>query len=106
MTISIVNLIDGVGANVVGVPLALDKNLWNGGGSLPIVVTGITNATVSLQATIATQVEVDAGTAVWEQVSSASWTADVADGLFTPFTHIRGVTTAWVAGTITMRTFV
>ena len=100
-----VKLIDGVGANYVGNPVAIDRHALRDGGSLPIVITGIVNATVSLQATIATKAEVDAGTANWEQISSAAWTANVSDGLFTPFTHIRGVITSWVAGTITMKTF-
>jgi hypothetical protein len=68
-----------------------------------LLISGITNATVTLEATIATQQEVDDNTALWENVSSASWTADVADGLFTAYTHIRGRVTAYVSGTIYMR---
>ena len=39
-----------------------------------------------------------------EKINLAEWTADVADGLFTPFTHIRGRVTAYTAGNIYMKT--
>ena len=104
--ISIVKLLDGVTSAVAGPPLAVDKNFWKGGGSLPIIISGIAGDTVTLEGTVATQYEINNGTAAWATISSASWTADVADGLFTPFTHIRGRVTAYAAGTITMKTFV
>ena len=104
MGVSIVNLLDGVTSAVAGVPLPLDKNIWKGGGSLPILISGISGDTVTLEGTIATQYEVDNGTVVWATISYASWTANVADGLFTPYTHIRGRCTVYSAGTITMRT--
>ena len=99
-------LINNATGNVVGPTLKLDPGFWAGGGSLPILISGITNATVSLEATIATDYEVDNLTAMWEQISGAAWTSDVADGLFTPFTHIRARVSGYVAGNIYVRTLV
>ena len=91
---------------MIGEPLALDLKLVNKGGSIPIHLSGINGDTVVLEATIASEQEVIENTAVWEVISQATWTADVADGLFTPFTHIRGRVTTWVAGKINMKTIV
>ena len=102
----IFKLIDEGKGTMIGEPYTLDKNLWKGGGSLPILLTGLGGGTVTLEATIATQQEIEENTAVWATVSQASWTANTADGLFTPFTHIRGRVLAYSSGTITMTTFV
>jgi len=99
-------LINGATAPMTGEPLRLDPAFWKEGGSLPILISGIITATVTLEATIATDTEVDNGTAKWETISLAVWTADICDGLFTPFTHIRGRVIAYTAGTIFMRTLV
>lgn len=100
------NLLTDVESAMVGEPLALDIKLVQKGGSIPILISGIDGDTVVLEATIATQQEVIEDTASWEKISQATWTQDVADGLFTPFTHIRGRVTTWVAGKINMKTIV
>jgi len=102
---TIVKLLDGATGTGAGSPFPIDPAMTRNGGSIPIVITGITVATVILQATISTQAEVEEGTAVWATVSQGSWTADIADGLFTPFSHIRGNVLAYTSGTITMKTW-
>lgn len=99
-------LINNATGTIIGEPLKLDPAFWKEGGSLPILISGITNATVTLEATIATEAEVYSGTAMWETISLATWTSDVADGLFTPFTHIRARVIAYTAGNIYVRTLV
>jgi len=96
-------LLDGVTSTIIGEPVAIDASIMDKMGSIPILISGVTNATVILEATIATDREVIEGTAQWKTVSGGSWTADIADGFYTPFTHVRGRVTVYTAGTITMR---
>ena len=98
------NLLNNATSTVTGNPLKLDVGIMRGGGSIPIVISGITTATVILEGTVATDLQVENGSAMWEKINLAEWTADVADGLFTPFTHIRGRVTAYTAGNIYMKT--
>jgi len=100
---TIVTLINGATGTMTGTAVKLDTNRFKQGGSIPILISGITTATVSLEATIATDAEVNAGTAMWEQIMAAEWSADTCDDLIAAYTHIRGRVTAHTAGTIYMR---
>lgn len=59
--------------------------------------------TVKLQGTIATKVEVQAGTNTWSDINGASWTAETIDALFVQPTHVRSYITAYTSGQISMR---
>ena len=96
----IYKLLNGVTSTGSGIPVKIDPQRTVKGGPIPLLISGITDANVILEATIATDLEVANGTANWEPVENASWSADVADGLFTGFTHIRGNCTQYTAGTI------
>ena len=106
MALTIVKLLDGATSTVTGKPVKMPTKRVHGAGSIPFVLSGITVANVVLEATIATQREVDEGTAQWEQIQSASWSADIADGIFTAFSHIRARVSAYTSGTITLTIFV
>lgn len=97
-------LLNNATGTVTGPPLKLDLGIMRGGGSIPIVISGIVTATVILEGTVAEDVQVENGSAMWEKINLAEWTADIADGLFTPFTHIRGRVVSYTAGNIYMKT--
>jgi hypothetical protein len=99
-------LINGATGTGAGSAQKVDHQRCLNGGPIPLLLSGITTATVILEATIATDVEVSAGTAAWSPVVNASWTADMADGLFTGFTHIRGNVTSYSAGTIYLKALI
>ena len=101
---NIVVLLDAVGATGPGPIVRMDINITRQGGSIPILLSGVITATVQLEGTIATDYDINKNLAVFEAISNAVWTADTADGLFTPFTHIRANVVSWTAGTITMKT--
>lgn len=95
-------LLDGVTGTGAGTPVKInEKRIIS--GPIPFQLSGITTATVVVEGTIATQAEVDAGTAVWEILVNGSFTSDTADGILTAFPYIRGNVTAYTAGTITAK---
>jgi hypothetical protein len=99
-------LLDGVNSVGPGPYLRVNDNRTINGGPIALQLSGITVATVVIEGSISTQEEIDAGTAEWTAINLATWTADVADGLFTSFPYIRGNVTAWTSGIITLRVFI
>ena len=61
------------------------------------------NATINIQGTIATQDEVNDGTANWVTVEGGSFTEEKATALFVQFTHMRAQVDSYSAGTISVR---
>ena len=81
------------------IPLPPDAHHRNIG----VTVTGTFVGTVILEATAATQAEVNASTAVWAPITGASWTAPAAVGINAPFTHVRARVSAFTSGAITVK---
>jgi len=75
-------------------------------GPIPVTISGITTATVVFEGAIATQAEVDAGTANFELMAQGSFTEDAADGILTAFPFIRARISDYTAGTITVRAYI
>jgi len=98
-------LLDGVTATGAGEAYAISARRTEF-GAIPILVSGITTATVILEGTIASEQEVREGSAIWKPIQGASWSSDIADGLFTAFSHIRANVTSYTAGTITVRALI
>ena len=92
-------LLDTVATTGAGPPLRIPpgSTAW-----MPVMLTGITIATVILEAASATEQEVGEGTADWAPIYGASWTADGADGLTTAFPWIRANVTDYTSGAITV----
>ena len=59
--------------------------------------------TVKLQGSVATKVEVQAGTNIWSDIDGALWTAETIDALFAQPMYIRSYITAWTSGQISVR---
>jgi len=99
-------LINAATGNTTGDALRLDTRRQTL-GAIVVHVFGTFTATGSIQGTIATQQEVDEGTAVWSTICGATWTQASVDALFIAPTHIRGVVSGWSAGTsITIKVLV
>jgi hypothetical protein len=92
------NAVGAAGAQV-GAAIAAEHN-WEPFG---IQVTGTFVGTVVVEATIATQAEVNALTATWTPIPAASWSAPGMGSFTFPATHIRANVTAWTSGNITVR---
>ena len=58
---------------------------------------------VKLQGSVATKVEVQAGTNIWSDIDGALWTAETIDALFAQPMYIRSYITAWTSGQISVR---
>lgn len=99
----IVQLLEDVTANTEGQPVAIgDFRIINGPISLLVYGSGI-SATVNIKGTIATQDEVNEGTATFETITGGSFTDAAATALITQFTHIRADVESYSAGTISAR---
>lgn len=94
-------LLSGAAATGPGqaIPCPPENNICPTG----IEVFGTFVGTVVLEATIATQAEVNASTAVWQAVTGASWTAPAITSMSTPWSHIRANVTAYTSGAINVR---
>ena len=88
----IVQLCKDISEDTVGRIVKLQGSRMEQG---PIPVQVYTNddspfaATIEIEGTIASDTEVDAGTAVWSVIGGASWTHPTLDALFAQPTHIR-----------------
>lgn len=83
-----------------------DRYQTNGGTAIPFQIVGITNAIVVLEATIATDHEVQFGTAKWTPIFDMSFSADTCVGLFIPFPYIRANITNYTSGVISVKTYI
>jgi hypothetical protein len=101
MFISPTILLDAAAAVVTGNPVFCppEKNIAPTG----IEVFGTFVGTVILEATIASQDEVNAATAVWQAITGSSWTAPALTSIATPWSHIRARVTAYTSGAISVR---
>jgi hypothetical protein len=95
-------LLDGVTGTGAGDPIPVGDQ-QNVPIRIPVQISGITVATVVMQATLDDQGAVNGGTAVWETIVNGSFTANTMTSLDTAYRFIRGNVTAWTSGTITVR---
>ena len=103
----IYDLLNNATATGAGPPVKVDhQRCGAGGGPIPMVLTGMINAQVVLEGTISSPDEVRLNTATWAPIENALWTANMADGLFVGFTHIRANVVSYVAGAIYFRALV
>lgn len=93
-------LIDGATSVLTSDPVGINPVRQYRGGAIPFQISGITTASVVLEGTIST--EADIATAVWTPIANAVFVADVCDGLFVMFTHIRAKISNYTGGTITV----
>jgi hypothetical protein len=101
MLASPATLLAAAASALTGAAIAIPSDAHN--RPLGVTVTGTFVGTVILEATVATQAEVNAATAVWAPVTGASWTAPAAVGINAPFTHIRARVSAYTSGAITVK---
>lgn len=101
---NIVKLLDAVTANTTGSPIKIRRDQIKKYGSIPILIESpvAMTANVNIEATIATDQEVDEGSAEFHAIGAA-WTTEGIQTLSNPWTHIRGVVDTYVAGTITLK---
>lgn len=94
-------LLDAAAAVSTGNPVFCppEKNIAPTG----IEVFGTFVGTVILEATIASQAEVAADSAVWQAITGASWTAPALVSIGTPWSHIRARVTDYTSGNISVR---
>jgi len=59
--------------------------------------------TVKLQGSIATELEVQAGTEHWSDVNGAGWSAEMIDALFIKTPYMRTFVSSWTSGEISVR---
>ena len=101
----IIQLLDAANAISIGTPFQIPERRQER-GNIPFLVYGTFVGTVVLEATIASQQEVEEGTASWVALSDGSWTTSVADCFYGGYTHIRGRVTAYTSGSISMRIWI
>jgi hypothetical protein len=106
MNPNVYTLLSAVATTGAGSPVKVDPNRVALGGPIPIQISGVTTATVVIQATLASAQAVREGTATWENITDASWTADCLDVLSAVFPWIRANVTAFTSGTITVKAFI
>lgn len=93
-------LLDGVTTTGPGPPVKMGLSRIQTVGAIPLVLTGVSGDTVILEATNDSDQKVMNDTANWAPIEQATWTADIADGLFTAFAWIRANVVAYNAGNI------
>ena len=104
MQANIYTLLDGVTATGAGGAVKLTQKRTNIFPS-SIHVSGIVAGdVVSIEGTIATEAEIDAGTCTWTEINGGSFTADSLDSIATNFSGIRANLTANAGGgTVTVK---
>jgi len=75
-------------------------------GYIALQVYGTFVGTVDIQGTIATQQEIDEGTAVWSNITSATFSAPTCTKLDTAYPWIRGNVSGYTSGTINVRALI
>lgn len=83
-------LIVPVNADRLRVPVGIQL----GGGAV---------ATVQLMGTIATQQQINEGTAEWDVIQDAEWSSDGLYGLFVPYPFIQANISAYTSGNPTLK---
>lgn len=101
MFVTPADLLVAKGSTGAGNPVACppEVNQW----PMAIEVFGTFVGTVILEGTIATQAEVNAGTATWLPITGASWTVPTLAAITCPVSHLRANVTAWTSGAVNVR---